>query len=73
MKIHILGICGVMTTPLAIALREQGTFDSPDPSHQDKIYPPFSTELKKHHITVNQPVNFFIYRPFYRRFLFQSF
>ena len=56
MKIHILGICGVMTTPLAIALREQGNIVTG--SDQDKIYPPFSTELKKHHITVNQPVTF---------------
>jgi len=53
MNIHILGICGKMTAPLAIALKKQGHFVSG--SDQDKIYPPFSTTLSQAKIPVNKP------------------
>ena len=56
MKIHILAICGVMTTPLALELKKQGHQVSG--SEQDKIYPPFSTQLQKAKIPINQtPIN----------------
>jgi len=56
MNIHILGIAGSMTAPLAIALKKQGHFVTG--SDQQKIYPPFSGQLKRAKIPVNQtPIN----------------
>lgn len=51
MKIHLLGIVGKMTTPLAVALKQQGhTITGSD---QEKIYPPSSTILHDNHIPIN--------------------
>jgi UDP-N-acetylmuramate: L-alanyl-gamma-D-glutamyl-meso-diaminopimelate ligase len=51
MHIHILGIAGTMTAPLAVALKKQGhTITGSD---QEKIYPPVSTILKKAKISIN--------------------
>lgn len=56
MHIHIIGIAGSMTAPLAIALKKQG--HDVTGSDQLKIYPPFSTQLKKAKIPLNQtPIN----------------
>ncbi|MFA6250383.1 MAG: Mur ligase domain-containing protein [Candidatus Shapirobacteria bacterium] len=56
MKIHILGIAGTMTAPLAVELKKQGHTVSG--SDQEKIYPPISTLLQRNHIPLNtQPVN----------------
>jgi len=52
MKIHILGIAGSMSTPLALALVASG--HTVTGSDQDKIYPPFSTLLAKNKIVINQ-------------------
>jgi UDP-N-acetylmuramate: L-alanyl-gamma-D-glutamyl-meso-diaminopimelate ligase len=51
MKIHILGIAGTMTTPLAVALKKEGYLITG--SDQEKIYPPISTLLKKAKIEIN--------------------
>ncbi|MDO8609653.1 MAG: Mur ligase family protein [bacterium] len=51
MKIHILAISGKMTAPLAIALKNQGHIVTG--SDQDKIYPPFSTQLSQAKIPIN--------------------
>lgn len=51
MRIHILGIAGTMTAPLAVSLKKQGHQISG--SDQDKIYPPISTVLKKAKIKIN--------------------
>lgn len=56
MHIHIIGIAGSMTAPLAMALKKQGHLITG--SDQQKIYPPFSTQLKKAQISINQtPIN----------------
>jgi len=56
MHIHIVGIAGSMTAPLAVALKKQGHLVTG--SDQQKIYPPFSQQLKKAQIAVNQtPIN----------------
>lgn len=52
MNIHILGIAGSMTAPLALALKKQGHHVTG--SDQQKIYPPFSTQLQKAKIPINQ-------------------
>lgn len=52
MHIHIVGIVGSMTAPLAIALKKQG--HEITGSDQLKIYPPFSTQLKNAKIPINQ-------------------
>lgn len=52
MHIHIVGIAGSMTAPLAIALKKQGHLVTG--SDQQKIYPPFSLPLKKAKIIINQ-------------------
>jgi UDP-N-acetylmuramate: L-alanyl-gamma-D-glutamyl-meso-diaminopimelate ligase len=52
MHIHILGIAGSMTAPLALALQKQGHLVTG--SDQEKIYPPFSQQLKKAQILINQ-------------------
>lgn len=51
MKIHILGIAGTMTAPLAVALKKEGHLVTG--SDQEKIYPPISTILKKADIKIN--------------------
>lgn len=51
MHIHILGIAGTMTAPLAVMLKKQGHQVSG--SDQDQIYPPISTVLKKAKIKTN--------------------
>ncbi len=51
MHIHILGIAGTMTAPLAISLKKMGHQISG--SDQDKIYPPFNFTLKKAKIKIN--------------------
>jgi len=51
MHIHILGIAGTMTAPLAVSLKRAGHHVSG--SDQEKIYPPFSSILKKAKIKVN--------------------
>lgn len=51
MRIHILGIAGSMSTPLALALVSQG--HQVTGSDQEKIYPPFSTLLQENNIKVN--------------------
>lgn len=52
MNIHIIGVAGVMTAPLAKQLKLQGhTITGSD---QVKIYPPFSNILKKEKIPVNK-------------------
>lgn len=46
-KIHVIGICGVATSAIAIALRNAGV----DVTGSDKgFFPPVSTELEKHNI-----------------------
>jgi len=50
MKIHILGIAGTMTAPLALELQKQGHIITG--SDQEKIYPPISDFLKN--ILLNQ-------------------
>lgn len=52
MHIHIIGIAGSMTAPLAISLQKQGHFITG--SDQEKIYPPFSYLLEKAKITINE-------------------
>ncbi len=52
MHIHIVGIAGSMTAPLALALQKQGHHLSG--SDQEKIYPPFSQQLHKANIPINQ-------------------
>ena len=51
MHIHIIGIAGSMTAPLAVALKKQGHVITG--SDQQKIYPPFSNQLKKAGIEIN--------------------
>lgn len=51
MHIHILGIAGTMTAPLAVSLKKIGHQVSG--SDQDKIYPPVSLILKKAKIKIN--------------------
>jgi len=51
-KILILGVAGTMTAPLAVELQRLGHHVSG--SDQDKIYPPFSNLLRRHHIPINQ-------------------
>ena len=51
MKIHILGIAGTMTAPLAVTLKKEGHIVTG--SDQKKIYPPISTILKKADIKIN--------------------
>lgn len=51
MHIHLVGIAGSMTAPLAIALKKQGHLVTG--SDQQKIYPPFNQQLKKAKISVN--------------------
>jgi UDP-N-acetylmuramate: L-alanyl-gamma-D-glutamyl-meso-diaminopimelate ligase len=51
MHIHILGIAGTMTAPLAVALKKKGHLITG--SDQKKIYPPISTLLKKANIEIN--------------------
>ncbi len=51
MHIHILGIAGTMTAPLAVYLKKIGHHISG--SDQDKIYPPVSQILKKAKIKIN--------------------
>ncbi|HPT65963.1 MAG TPA: Mur ligase family protein [Candidatus Woesebacteria bacterium] len=51
MHIHILGIAGTMTAPLAVALKKEGHLITG--SDQEKIYPPVSTILKKSNIKIN--------------------
>lgn len=54
MKIHILGIAGTMTTPLALALKSSGhTITGSD---QEKIYPPFSQMLLNSGISINPEI-----------------
>jgi len=56
MHIHLVGIAGSMTAPLALALQKQGHLITG--SDQEKIYPPFSQQLKKSHISINKtPIN----------------
>ncbi|MEI6304711.1 MAG: Mur ligase family protein [Candidatus Taylorbacteria bacterium] len=46
-KIHVIGICGVATSAIAIALKNAGA----DVTGSDKgFFPPVSTELEKHNI-----------------------
>lgn len=52
MYIHIIGIAGVVSAPLAIQLKKQGHLVTG--SDQEKIYPPISTLIKKHKIPFNQ-------------------
>jgi len=51
MHIHILGMAGTMTAPLAVNLKKQGNIVTG--SDQEKIYPPISTILKKADISIN--------------------
>ncbi|MFA4826864.1 MAG: Mur ligase family protein [Candidatus Shapirobacteria bacterium] len=51
MKIHILGVAGTMTAPLAVELKRLGHEISG--SDQEKIYPPFSYLLKRAKIPIN--------------------
>jgi len=53
MNIHILGIAGSMTTPLALFLKQQGHIITG--SDQGKIFPPTSELLKN--IPLNQPLS----------------
>ncbi|MFA5828111.1 MAG: Mur ligase family protein [Candidatus Shapirobacteria bacterium] len=56
MHIHVIGIAGTMTCPLAIALKKAGhTITGSD---QEKIYPPISTNLKNADIPINTLKNF---------------
>jgi UDP-N-acetylmuramate: L-alanyl-gamma-D-glutamyl-meso-diaminopimelate ligase len=52
MHIHILGIAGTKTAPLAQILKEQGNLVTG--SDQTKIFPPVSTILENAHISINQ-------------------
>lgn len=52
MHIHILGIVGNMTAPLALELKRQGHHITG--SDQEKIWPPYSTILKRAKISINQ-------------------
>ena len=52
MHIHIVGIAGSMTAPLALALKKQGY--QVTGSDQDKIYPPFNIQLKNALIPINK-------------------
>lgn len=52
MNIHILGIVGNMTAPLALELKRLGHQVSG--SDQEKTWPPYSTILKKAKISINQ-------------------
>ncbi|MFA5025264.1 MAG: Mur ligase family protein [Candidatus Shapirobacteria bacterium] len=52
MHIHLVGIAGSMTAPLALALQKQGHQISG--SDQEKTYPPFNKQLKKANIPINQ-------------------
>lgn len=56
MNIHILGIAGTMTAPLASELTRLGHTVSG--SDQEKIYPPVSDILDQANITINQKVDF---------------
>jgi len=56
MNIHILGIAGTMTAPLASELTRLGHVVSG--SDQEKIYPPVSDILKNAKININQKVDF---------------
>ncbi|HOZ80621.1 MAG TPA: Mur ligase family protein [Candidatus Woesebacteria bacterium] len=56
MRIHILGIAGNMTTPLALELTRLGHQVSG--SDQDQIYPPISTILLKSKIPVNKVIDY---------------
>lgn len=51
MHIHIIGIAGTMTAPLAVNLKKRGVYITG--SDQEKIYPPISTMLKKADIKIN--------------------
>lgn len=51
MHIHIIGIAGTMTAPLAVNLKKRGVYITG--SDQEKIYPPISTILKKADISIN--------------------
>jgi len=51
MHIHIIGIAGTMTAPLAVNLKKRGVYITG--SDQEKIYPPISTMLKKADIPIN--------------------
>lgn len=51
MHIHIVGIAGTMTAPLAVNLKKRGVYVTG--SDQEKIYPPISTMLKKADISIN--------------------
>lgn len=56
MHIHLVGIAGSMTAPLAIALKKQG--HQITGSDQKKTYPPFSQQLKNAQIPINaQPIS----------------
>mgnify|MGYP001605033843 CR=1 FL=1 len=57
MKIHILAIGGTMTTPLALALKNDG--HTVTGSDQKYIYPPFSQNLYHAHIPINPKLNSF--------------
>jgi UDP-N-acetylmuramate: L-alanyl-gamma-D-glutamyl-meso-diaminopimelate ligase len=52
MKIHILGIAGTMTAPLAVALKKLG--HQVTGSDQEKIYPPISELISD--IPLNKPI-----------------
>lgn len=52
MNIHILGIAGTKTAPLAVILKKDGHRISG--SDQNQIYPPISTLLAKNKISVNR-------------------
>ncbi len=52
MHVHIIGIAGSMAAPLAIALKKIG--HKVTGSDQDNIFPPFSIQLKKAKIPINQ-------------------
>ncbi|MGI5841424.1 MAG: Mur ligase family protein [Patescibacteria group bacterium] len=51
MHIHIVGIAGTMTAPLAVSLKNQG--HTVTGSDQEKVFPPVSTILQKAHININ--------------------
>ena len=55
MKIHILGIAGTMTAPLALELQKQG--HTVTGSDQEKIYPPISDLLKNIPLNEKFPTN----------------
>lgn len=54
MHIHILGIAGKMTAPLAAELKNKG--HKVTGSDQEHIYPPVSTTLKKAKIKINDSI-----------------